>query len=278
MIKSIVDKVVASGANVVICQKGIDDIAQHYLAKAGILALRRVKKSDMEKLARATGASVISSIDAISKSELGKAGLVEERKVGGEEMIFVEKCVNPKAVSIIVRGGTEHVVDELDRALVDAISVVSVVMEDKKLVAGGGAAEIELSIRLKEYAASVGGRAQLAIEAFANALEIIPRTLAENAGLDPIDMLVALRAEHDRKKKNVGLDVFKGAPIDMYKAGVVEPLRVKTQAVASAAEAAVMILRIDDVIAASKVSKEMPPGGMPPGGMPPGGMGDMGDF
>ena len=167
--------------------------------------------------------------------------------------------------------------DELDRALDDAISVVSVVMEDKKMVAGGGAPEIELSLRLREYAASVGGRAQLAIEAFANAMEIIPRTLAENAGLDPIDMLVALRAEHEKKRKNVGLDVFKGAPTDMLKAGVVEPLRVKTQAVASAAEAAVMILRIDDVIAASKVSKEMPPGG--PGGMPPGGMGgDMGEF
>jgi thermosome len=274
MIKSIVDKVVASGANVVICQKGIDDIAQHYLSKAGILALRRVKKSDMEKLARATGASVVSSIDAIAKSELGKAGLVEERKVGGEEMIFVEKCVNPKAVSIIVRGGTEHVVAEQERALDDAISVVSVVMEDKKIVAGGGAPEIELSLRLREYAASVGGRAQLAIEAFASAMEIIPRTLAENAGLDPIDMLVALRAEHEKKRKHMGLDVFKGEPTDMLKAGVIEPLRVKTQAVASAAEAATMILRIDDVIAASRVSKEAPP--MGPGGMPPGGMGGMG--
>jgi thermosome len=276
MIRSIVDKIVASGANVLFCQKGIDDIAQHYLAKAGILAIRRVKKSDMEKLARATGASVVSSIDAISKKELGKAGLVEEKKVGGEEMIYVTKCVNPKAVSIIVRGGTEHVVDELDRALDDAISVVSVVMEDKKIVAGGGAPEIQLSLRLREYAASVGGRAQLAIEAFANALEIIPRTLAENAGLDPIDMLVALRAEHEKRHKHAGLDVFKGAPADMLKAGVVEPLRVKTQAIASAAEAANMILRIDDIIAASRVAA--PPGGMPPGGpggMPPG-MGGMG--
>jgi thermosome len=275
MIRAIVEKIVASGANVLFCQKGIDDIAQHYLAKAGILAIRRVKKSDMEKLARATGAAVISSIDAISKKELGKAGLVEEKKVGGEEMIYVTKCVNPKAVSIIVRGGTEHVVDELDRALDDAISVVSVVMEDKKMVAGGGAPEIELSLRLREYAASVGGRAQLAIEAFANALEIIPRTLAENAGLDPIDMLVALRADHEKRKKYSGLDVFKGAPADMLKAGVVEPLRVKTQAIASAAEAANMILRIDDVIAASRVAG--PPGGGPggPGGMPPG-MGGMG--
>ena len=278
MIRAIVEKIVASSANILFCQKGIDDIAQHYLAKAGILAIRRVKKSDMEKLARATGAAVISSIDAISKKELGKAGLVEEKKVGGEEMIYVTKCVNPKAVSIIVRGGTEHVVDELDRALDDAISVVSVVMEDKKMVAGGGAPEIQLSLRLREYAASVGGRAQLAIEAFANAMEIIPRTLAENAGLDPIDMLVALRAEHDKGRKHTGLDVFKGAPADMLKAGVVEPLRVKTQAIASAAEAANMILRIDDVIAASRVAA--PPGGGPggPGGMPPGMGGDMGDF
>jgi Chaperonin GroEL (HSP60 family) len=208
MIKAIVDKVVKSGAKVVFCQKGIDDIAQHYLSKAGILAVRRVKKSDMEKLNRATGASIISSIDAIQGSELGFAGLVEERKISGEEMIFVEECKNPKAVSIIVRGGTEHVVAELDRAFEDAIRVVGVVLEDKKCVAGGGAPETELSLRLREYAASVGGRAQLAIEAFAAALEIIPRTLAENAGLDPIDMLVELRAAHEKGQKTVGLNVF----------------------------------------------------------------------
>ncbi len=280
MIKNIVDKIVASGANVLFCQKGIDDIAQHYLAKAGIFATRRVKKSDMEKLVRATGASLVSSIDAISGEELGFAGKVEERKVSGEEMIFVEECKNPKAVSIIIRGGTEHVVDELDRAIEDALRVVGVVYEDMKLVAGGGAPEIELSLRLREYAASVGGRAQLAIEAFASALEIIPRTLAENAGLDPIDMLVELRAAHEKGKKTFGLNVFEGKAEDMLKAGVVEPLRVKTQAIASAAEAAVMILRIDDVIAASRSAA---PEGMPPegmggmggiGGMPPG----MGDF
>ena len=252
MVKSIVDKIVASGANVLFCQKGIDDIAQHYLAKAGIFAVRRVKKSDMEKLARATGGSLVSSIDAISKDELGKAGLVEERKVSGEEMTFVEQCKNPKAVSIIVRGGTEHVVDELDRAINDAIRVVAVVVEDKKVVAGGGAPETELSLRLREYAASVGGRAQLAIEAFASALEIIPRTLAENAGLDPIDMLVEIRAAHEKGKKTFGLDVYEGKATDMKTAGVVEPLRVKTQAISSAAEAAIMILRIDDVIASSK--------------------------
>ncbi len=281
MIRAIVDKIKASGANVLFCQKGIDDIAQHYLAKSGILAARRVKKSDMEKLARATGGSLVSSIDAIGKEELGHAGLVEERKVSGEEMIFVEECKNPKAVSLIVRGGTEHVVDELERAIVDALSVVSVVLEEKKIVAGGGAPEIELSLRLREYAASVGGRAQLAISAFASALEIIPRTLAENAGLDPIDMLVELRAAHEKGKKTVGLDVFEGKATDMQKAGVLEPLKVKTQAIASAAEAAIMILRIDDVIASAKSAA--PEGGMPPGG--PGGMGgmggmggDMGDF
>ncbi len=272
MVRNIVDKVVASGANVLFCQKGIDDIAQHYLAKAGIFATRRVKKSDMEKLARATGGSLVSSIDAISKDELGKAGLVEERKVGGEEMTFVVQCKNPKAVSIIVKGGTEHVVDELERAIHDALRVVGVVFEDHKVVAGGGAPETELSLRLREYAATVGGRAQLAIEAFAAALEIIPRTLAENAGLDPIDMLVEIRAAHEKGKKTFGLDVFAGKAADMLKAGVVEPLRVKTQAISSAAEAAVMILRIDDVIASSK-SPAGPEGGMPPGGM--GGMGGM---
>ena len=273
MVKNIVNKVVASGANVLFCKKGIDDIAQHYLANAGIFATRRVKKSDMEKLARATGGSLVSSIDAINKEELGKAGLVEERKVGGEEMTFVEKCKNPKAVSIIVKGGTEHVVDELERAIHDALRVVGVVFEDKKVVAGGGAPETELSLRLSEYAATVGGKEQLAIEAFAKALEIIPRTLAENAGLDPIDMLVEIRASHEKGKKTYGLNVFEGKAVDMKAAGVVEPLRVKTQAISSAAEAAVMILRIDDVIASSKAPE--PAGGMPPGAGGMGGMGGM---
>ena len=249
MIKSIVEKIKASGANVLFCQKG-----------------------------RATGGALISSIDAISADELGVAGLVEERKVGGEEMIFVEKCKNPKAVSIIIKGGTEHVVDELGRALEDALRVVGVVVEDKKIVAGGGAPEVELSLRLREYAATQGGRIQLAIEAFASALEVIPRTLAENAGLDPIDKLVELRAAHEKGEKTYGLDVFEGKPVDMLAAGVVEPLRVKTQAIASAAEAAVMILRIDDVIASAKSAGPSPDemaamggaggmGGMP-GGMP----------
>jgi thermosome len=274
MVHAMVDGVIKSGATVLFCQKGIDDVAQHYLAEAGILAIRRVKKSDMENLARATGANIVNSIDAITPKDLGTAGLVEERKISGDEMIYVANCKNPKAVSIIVRGGTEHVVDELERAIHDALRVVGVVVEDKKIVPGGGAAEVELSLRLREYAATVGGRAQLAIEAFASALEIIPRTLAENAGLDAIDMLVDMRAAHEAGKKTIGLDVEAGKPADMLKAGVVEPLRVKTQAIASAAEAAVMILRIDDIIASSKAAG--PGGGMPPGGMPPGGMGGMG--
>jgi archaeal chaperonin len=281
MIRSLVDSVVESGANVVFCQKGIDDIAQHYLAKAGVVAVRRVKKSDMEKLARATGANIVSSIDAIAEDDLGYAGLVEEREVSGEEMIFVEKCKNPKAVTLMLRGGTEHVVDEMERAIHDAIRVVGVVIEDGKVVAGGGAPEIELALRLREFATGMGGRSQLAVQTFADALEIIPRTLAENAGLDSIDMLVSLRSAHEKGSKTMGLNVLMGKPTDMLKEGVIEPLRVKTQAIASATEAAIMILRIDDVIASSR-TPEPPGGGMPPGGM--GGMGgmppgmDMGDY
>ncbi|AGB01782.1 thermosome subunit alpha [Methanoregula formicica] len=271
MVRAMVDKVVKSGATVLFCQKGIDDLAQHYLAKAGIFAVRRVKKSDSENLARATGANLVTSLDAITKNDLGSAGLVEEKKVSGDDMIYVSKCKNPKAVSIVVRGGTVHVVDELERAIHDALMVVSVVVEGKKVVAGGGAPEVELSLRLREHAATVGGRAQLAIEAFAASVEIIPRTLAENAGVDAINILVALRSAHQAGKKTVGLDADAKKPADMLKAGVVEPLRVKTQAISSATEAAVMILRIDDIIAAQKSAG--PAGGMPPGGM--GGMGGM---
>ena len=272
MVHTMADKVIASGATVVFCQKGIDDTAQHYLTKAGILAVRRVKKSDMENLARATGASIVNSIDAITKNDLGTAGLVEEKKLSNEELIFVSKCKNPKAVSIIIRGGTEHVVDELERAIHDALMVVSVVIKDKKVVAGGGAPEVEVAIQLRKWAAEEIGRSQLAVEAFALAMEVIPRALAENSGLDPIDMLVALRSAHEAGKTNFGLDVDAAQPADMVKAGVVEPLRVKTQAINSAAEAAVMILRIDDIIASSRSAS--PEGGMPPGGMPPG----MGDY
>ena len=270
MLKGMVDNITSTGANVVFCQKGIDDLAQHFLAKAGLYTVRRVKKSDMEKLARATGGRIVTSIHDLTANDLGKAGLVEERKIGDEKMTFVEECDNPKSVSIILRGGTEHVVDELDRAMEDALRVVGVVIEDKMLVPGGGAPEVELALRLREYAATVGGREQLAIEAFADSMEVIPKTLAENAGLDQIDSLVALRSKHEKGVKSAGLDMDTGEPVDMLKLGVVEPLRVKTQAINSAAEAAVMILRIDDVIA----SRAGGPGGMPGGaGGMPGGMG-----
>ena len=275
MLKDMVDKIINSGANVVVCQKGIDDMAQHYLAKAGVLAVRRVKKSDMEKLARATGGSVVTNIDEISESDLGHAGHADEKKIGADAMLYITECKNPKAVSLIVRGGTEHVVDSLERALEDALRVVGVVIEDEKLVAGGGSPEVELSLRLREYAATLKGREQLAVSKFADAMEVIPRTLAENAGLDPIDMLVELRSQHEKGNKNAGLDVYTGEVIDMMLKGVVEPLRVKTQAINSATESAVMILRIDDVIASVGGGEGMPPemgGGMPPGmgGMPPG--------
>ncbi len=269
MLKGMVENIVKTGANVVFAQKGIDDLAQHFLAKAGIYTVRRVKKSDMEKLARATGGRIVTSIHELSKDDLGKAGLVEERKIGDDKMTFVEECTNPKSVSIILRGGTEHVVDELERAMNDALRVVGVVVEDKMLVPGGGAPEVELALRLREYAATVGGREQLAIEAFADAMEVIPKTLAENAGLDQIDSLVSLRSQHEKGIKSAGLDMETGKPVDMLNLGVVEPLRVKTQAIQSAAEAAVMILRIDDVIA----SKSGGPGGMPGAGGMPGGMG-----
>jgi len=266
-----VEKIKASGANVVLCQKGIDDVAQHFLAKEGIYAVRRVKESDMKKLAKATGARSVTNLDDLSPKELGKADLVEERKVGTDDMTFVTGCKKAKAVSILVRGGTEHVVDEVDRILHDALRVVAAAIEDGKAIAGGGSAEIELSLALKDYAASVGGREQLAIEAFAEALDVIPRTLGENAGLDPIDVLIKLRAAHQTKGgKSMGVNVATGEPLDMIKANVVEPLRVKTQEIDSAAEVASMILRIDDVIA----SKKSPPG--PPGGGEHGHGGGMG--
>ena len=271
MVHNMVDKVLKSKANVIFCQKGIDDVALHYLTKAGVLAVRRIKKSDCENLARATGATIVNSVDAVTSKDLGFAGLVEEKKVSGEDMIYISKCKNPKAVSIIIRGGTEHVVEELERAVHDALMVVSVVVQGRKIVPGGGAPEVELSLRLREYAQTTGGRVQLAIEAFAKAMEIIPKTLAENAGIDGIDALVDLRAAHEAGKKNFGLNIDTKKPSDMIKEGVVEPLRVKTQAISSAAEVAVMILRIDDVIASQKGGGA---GGMPPGGMPPG----MGDY
>ncbi|MDY0130738.1 MAG: thermosome subunit beta [Methanosarcina vacuolata] len=277
MLKKIVQKVIGSGANVVFCQKGIEELAQHYLAKAGIFAVRRVKKSDMEKLARATGGKLITNMDEITPEDLGYAGLVEEKKVGGDSMTFVTGCDNPKAVTILLRGGTEHVVDSIDSALEDALRVVGVAIEDEKLVAGGGSPEVEVALRLQEYAATLEGREQLAVKAYSEALEIIPRTLAENAGLDPIDMLMELRSQHEKGVKTAGLDVFEGKVVDMWENFVVEPLRVKTQVINAATESAVMILRIDDIIASTRTASPEEMGGMPGGmgGMPPG-MGGMG--
>ncbi len=263
MIKEMVDKIVQSGANVVFCQKGIDDLAQHFLAKAGILAVRRVKKSDMEKLAKATGAKIITRVEDLSPEDLGYAELVEERKVAGESMIFVEGCKNPKSVTILVRGGAEHVVDEAERAIKDAIGAVTSAIESGKVVAGGGATEMELAMRLREFAQEVGGKEQLAIEAFANALEIVPRTLAETAGMDPIDTIVKLRAKHTKEKdgKYWGVDVFNARIANMKELDVIEPVKVKAQAVASASEAARLILKIDDIIAASKKEEKEESGG-----------------
>jgi len=267
MLKDMVKKVVASGCNVVFCQKGIDDLAQHYLAKEGIAASRRVKKSDMEKLAKATGANMASNVDELTPNDLGFAGLVEEQKLAGEEMVFIRECKDPKAVSILVRGGTEHVVDEAKRAMEDAVLGVISATEIGKIVTGGGSVEIELARRLREYAESIGGREQLAINAFADATEMVPRTLAESTGKDPIDILVDLRTQHDKGRASYGIDVINGTTSDMKKLGVIEPLKIKTQAIKSATEASEMILRIDDVIQAKS--------GGAPGGMPPGGMGGM---
>ncbi len=249
MLKEMVDKIAATGANVVFSQKGIDDMAQHFLAKKGIYAARRVKKSDMEKLEKATGAKIVMNLDDLTTNDLGFADKVEEVKIGEDHLTFVTGCKNPKAVSILVRGGTEHVVDEIERSLQDSLHVIAKAIEDGKVVVGAGAAAIELSLSLKDYAATVGGREQLAIEKFADALEIVPRTLAENAGLDPIDMLIELRKYHKEGKKDYGVNVISGKVSDMWKEGVIEPIMVGTQGIDSATEAAIMILRIDDVIA-----------------------------
>jgi thermosome len=278
MLREMVEKIKGVGANVLFVQKGIDDLAQHYLAKEEIFAARRIKKSDMEKLSRATGGKIVTNLEDLTPEDLGNAGIVEEVKIGDDEMIYVKECKDPKSVSILIRGGSEHIVDEIERAIEDCLGVVPAAIRDKKVVAGGGAPEIEMAKHLRAYAKSVGGREQLAIEAFADSIEVIPKALAENAGLDPIDTLVDLRAKHEGGGTTYGINVFTGKSQDMYKEGVIEPLRVKTQAVDSAGEVAVMILRIDDVIAASKLSKDE---GGPPGGMEGmeegmGGMGGMG--
>lgn len=247
-LKEMVEKVKASGATVLFCQRGIDDLAQHFLAKAGILAARRVKKSDLEKLSRATGAKITSSWKELSKDDLGAAGLVRADKVSEEEMIFVEKCLNPKAVTLLVRGGTEHVAEEIKRAVTDGLGDVAAALKEGFIVAGAGAVEMELARGIRQYAQKLSGREQLAVQAFADALEIIPRTLAENAGLDPIDTLIKLRSAHDQQQKWAGINVFTGEVMDAWTEGVIEPLKIKTQALSSAAEVAEMILRIDDVI------------------------------
>jgi thermosome len=266
MLQDMVNKIAASGANVLFCQKGIDDMAQHFLAKKGVLAARRVKQSDMEKLARATGGKIVSKLEDLSSKDLGIAGSVEERKVGDDKMIFVEKCKTPHSVAILIRAGLERMVDEAERAMHDALSVVSDVIENNRIVPGGGAIEAELSKEIREYAGQVGGREQLAIEAFADSLEVVPRTLAENAGLEPIDILVNLKAAHKKQRGQLkGVNVFTGKIDNMKRSGVIEPMTVKEQAIKSATEAASMILRIDDVIAATKPKEGKGPGGMPEG-------------
>jgi thermosome len=264
MLRKMVDTIVKSGANVVVCQKGIDDMAQHFLAKAGIYAVRRVKRSDLESLARATGGKIVTSLKDLSKDDLGAAGIVEEQTIGDEQMTYVKECKNAKAVTFLVRGGTQHVVDEVERAVKDAIGDISVSLKVGKVVAGAGAVEIALARELRRFANSLSGREQLAVNSFADSIEIIPRTLAENAGLDPIDMLTDMKAKHDKGMKWAGVDVFSGKVVDAWKAGVIEPLKTKTQAVKSASEVAEMILRIDDVIAGSGSKQSAPQ--MPPGG------------
>jgi len=256
MLREMVEKVEKAGANVLICQKGIDDMAQHFLAKKGILAVRRAKESDMEKLSRATGGRIVTNLDDLKPEDLGYAELVEERKIGDDKMVFIEGCKDPKSVSILIRAGLERMVDEAERAMHDALCVVADVFEKSKVVAGGGAVEAEVAKELRKYAVQVGGREQLAIEAFAEAVETIPKTLAENAGLEQIDIMVELRAAHEKGETWAGVDVFEGKVANLWDKGVIEPLSVKEQAIKSASEAAAMILRIDDVIAASKPEEE----------------------
>jgi thermosome len=270
MLKSMVDKIKLSGSNVVLCQKGIDDIAQHYLAKAGILAVRRVKESDMFKLSKATGARIVNNLDDLTEKDLGSAELVEERKVETDKWVFIEGCKNPKSVTILIRGGSQRVVDEADRSVHDALMVTKDVLERPAIVVGGGAPESYVAGKIREWANTLSGREQLAAEKFAESLEVIPLTLAENAGMDPIDTITELRARQGKGSKSAGIDAKAAKVTDVSKSDIVEPLSVKEQVIKSATEAASMILRIDDVIASSKSAPSGPPGG---GGMPPGGGG-----
>ncbi|MFH1916951.1 MAG: thermosome subunit alpha [Nanoarchaeota archaeon] len=266
MLKKMVRKVVDAGANVLFCQKGIDDMAEHFLAKAGIYACRRVKKSDMENLAKATGARIAMSLEDLSPEDLGNAGIVEEVRIAEDEAItFVRECKKARAVTILVRGGSDHIIDEIKRALEDAIGDISAVLQNNKAVSGAGAVEIELAREIAHFANSLSGREQLAVKAFAQSMEIIPRTLAENAGLDPIDVLAELKSAHAKKLKHAGINVFTGKVMDAWRQGVIEPLKIKTQAISSATEVAIMILRIDDVILGG--SQQPSPPRMPDSGM-----------
>ncbi len=259
-LKSLVDKIQNSGASVVICQKGIDDVAQHYMSKAGLFAIRRAKKSDMEALSKATGGRIVTNIDDLSSDDLGVASKVEERKIGESDMVFVTGCPDAKSVSVLLRGGTEHVVDEIRRAFDDSVGVVAVAHEDGVVLTGGGSVTAAISRDLRSYAEGIGGREQMAIEAFSGALEVIPRTLAENAGLDPVNTIIDLRKSHSEGKSHFGVNVYEGGVADMSEGRVFEPSRVVEQAIQSASETAVMILRIDDVIS-SRSSPPMPEGG-----------------
>jgi len=273
MLRDMAEKIAKTGANVVLCEKGIDDMVQHFLARKGILAVRRNKKSDMEKLAKATGGKIVTNLDGMTSADLGYAALVEERKIGDDKMTFIEGCKHPKAVTILIRGGTQRIVDEAERSVHDALCVVRDVVEEPKIVAGGGAPELEVSRMLKKYAETLPGREQLAVKAFAEALEAVPITLTENAGLDPIDIISELRARHEKGETWAGIEVNNGKAQDMAKAGVYEPLAVKKQIVKSATEASTMILKIDDVIASGKMkAPPTPPGG--PGGAGYPGMGE----
>ena len=264
-IRSLVEKIKNSGANVLICQKGIDELAQHYMAKSGVFAIRRAKNSDMEALSKATSGKIVTNLDDLTPEDLGNAERVEEKKIGESEMTFITGCPEAKSVSVLLRGGTEHVVDEIRRAFDDAVGVVSVAWEDGAVLTGGGSVLAALSRDLRTFAETVGGREQMAIEAFASALEIVPRTLAENAGLDPVTTLIELRKAHADGQSHAGINVYEGGVVDMRKANVIEPLRVVEQAIQSATETAVMILRIDDVISSKGVSMGNE-------------MGDMGEF
>jgi thermosome len=273
MIKAMVDKILASGANVVICQKGIDDLAQHFLSRKNTIAIRRAKKSDMEKLARATGGKIISNIDALSNADLGEAQIVEERKIGDDKMTYIEGCKNPKSVTLLIRGGNQRLTAEAERSIHDALFVIKDLLEEPRVVAGGAAPELEMASVLRKYAQTLSGREQLAVRIFADSLEEIAVTLAENAGLDPVDLLTQLRASHEKGQTWAGVNITTGTVDDMTKQNIYEPLAVKKQIIKSANEAASLILKIDDVISTAKMkSPPMPPGG----GMPGGAMGGMG--